>query len=211
MTIKKSLLIACAILAAIVTACILVYRLLTGGHVDPLTLLLLAAVIAIILPMVRTNFFPSAKDCEAELDFHIRRQDTFIQQQISDKLGPQAYQRVGAEPEFANENPADYLLSLLAPKERQADADLRFALLVTLSRYYEKTGDPGAAIRSLTEALQSRPQDFVACFRLARNFEWQGNPSQALGVYRRILDTPAGLSHAMIKLTRRRIEELEKG
>ena len=210
MTVKKGLLIAGAVLAFTVTACILVYQMLTRGRIEPLVLLLLAAVISIMLPMARTHFLPSAADCRAELDFHIRRQEAFIHQQVAAKLGPAAVQQIGAAPNAATESPADYLLTLLEKPAEPPDTDLRFSLLICLSGFYEKTGDPEAAVESLTQALRSRPQDFVTRFRLARNLEWQGRPSEALDVYRQILDTPAGLSRAMIKLTRRQMETLDR-
>ena len=208
MTLKKGVFITCAVLIAIVAACVLVYHMLTSGRVDPLALLLLAALISIALPMVRTHFFPSAADCNAELDFHIQRQDAFIRQQIADKLGPETVQRIGAVPDGAAETPADYLLTLLAQKAEQSDADLRFALLIMLSRDCEKNGDPDAAIGHLTAALRLHPQDFIARLSLARNLEWQGNPAGALDVYQLILEDNAGLSRAMTKLTRRQVKDL---
>jgi tetratricopeptide (TPR) repeat protein len=211
MTIKRLLLLTAAALAAILAACILVYRMLTSGRVDPLTLLFLAAVISIALPMVRANFFPSARDCEAEFDFHVKRQEAFIRQQISDKLGPEALNRIFTGGAPSKDNGADYLMTLVAEGEGREDPDLQFALLSALGRYYVETGDPDEAIESLTTALQSRPQDFVTRFNLARNYEWQGSPRQALDIYRRILETPEGLSRAMIKLARRRMADLEAG
>ncbi len=209
MTIKKGLWIAGAVLVVTVTTCILVYQMLTSGRVAPLGLLLLAAVISIMLPMARSHFFPSVADCRAELDFHIQRREAFIRQHVADKLGPAAVQRIGVTPDAAGEAPAEYLLHLLEKTAEPADADLRFALLSLLALYFEKRGDPAAAVGRLTEALQSRPQDFVTRFCLARNLEWQGRTSEALAVYRQILDTPAGLSRAMIKLTRHQMEALE--
>ncbi len=209
MTVKKGLIIAGTVLIAIVAACILVYHMLTSGRIDPLALLLLAAGISIVLPMVRTHFIPSAADCSAELDFHIRRQDAFVRQQVADKLGPEAVQRLEAVADGAAGNPVNDLLGSLVDAEGEGpDADLRFALLIMLSRNCEKTGDPEAAIEYLSEALQSRPQDFVTRLSLARNLEWQGNPGGALEVYQQILDNTAGLSRAMIKLTRRQVEVL---
>ncbi len=211
MTLKKAVFITCAVLLAIVAACILVYHMLTSGRVDPLALLLLAAGISIVLPMVRAHFFASAADCRAELNFHIQRQDAFVRQQVADKLGPEAVQRIGAAAHGAAETPAEYILSLLANEGERWDVDLRFALLIILSRYYEKTGDPEAAIEYLTAALQSRPQDFVTRFCLARNLEWQGKPGEALAVYQLILNDTAALSRAMIKLIRRQMEALRGG
>jgi tetratricopeptide (TPR) repeat protein len=211
MTIKRLLLLTAAVLAAILAACILVYRMLTSGRVDPLALLFLAAVISIGLPMVRANLFPSARDCEAEFDYHVKRREAFIRQQISDKLGPEACNRIFTGGAPSKDNGADYLVSLIAEGGGREDPDLQFALLSALGRYHVETGDPGAAIESLTTALQSRPQDFVTRINLARNYEWQGSPRQALEIYRRILDKPDGLSRAMIKLARRRMEDLETG
>lgn len=209
MKVKKLIWIACAVLAAIVVACIIVYRMLAVGHVEPLTLLLLAGVISIMLPMIRANFFPSAKDCDAEFAFHTRRRDAFIQQQLVENLGQEAFQRICLQPDASNEDLGDYLVALLASRGVDSNADLRFALLAALSRYHEKAGDHQAAIESLTAAQQLRPQDFITFFNLARNYEWQGNPTEAQRVFRQILETPAGLSRAMIKLTRRHMEELE--
>jgi tetratricopeptide (TPR) repeat protein len=211
MKVKKLIWIAGTVVTAIMVASVIVFRMLSVGHVEPLTLLLLAGAISIMLPMIRANFFPGAKDCDAEFAFHTRRQEAFIQQQVVENLGQAAFQRISTQPSASNENPNDYLLALLASKEVESHADLRFALRVALSRYHEKAGDPQAAIENLTAALELRPQDFVTLFNLARYYDWQGNPAEAQRILRKILAAPAGLSRAMIKLTHRRMEELEAG
>ncbi len=203
MTIKRVLVFAAIALVAITAACILVYQMLTSGRVEPMGLLLLAAVIAIMLPMVRTHFFPSIADCRAELDFHVQRQGVFARQQVADKLGPEAVRRIETAPEVSE------IMALMAKAAPMQDTDLNFALGVMLSGLHEQAGDPGAAVASLTEALRYRPHDFVARFRLARNLEWRGDPSGAIEIYRGILAAPAGLSRAMFKLTRRQKETLE--
>jgi hypothetical protein len=210
-TTKKTIWIACAVLAAVTAACIIVYRMLAVGRVEPWALLLLAGGISILLPMLRTHFFPSARDCDAEFDFHLRRQDAYVQQQISDKLGTAVYQKIQSQQDHGPQQLADYILSRLESGEGGADPDLRSALLIALSRQHEKTGNPEAAIKSLRAAHQLRPQDFVTRFNLARNLEWQGNQAQAERIYRAILQNPAGLSRAMIKLTRRQMEKRGEG
>ena len=209
MTVKKTIVIAGAVLIAIVIACIIVYRLLTTGHVEPLALLLFAGLISIMLPIIRANFFPSARDCDAEFAFHTRRRDVFIRQQVIDSLGEAAWQQIAAPPRTLNENPEDFFSALLAGGEAESNADLRFALLAALSGYHEKAGDPQAAIASLAAAQKLRPQDFMTLFSLARNYAWKGNPDAARRILHQILASPAGLSRAMIKLTRRHLEELE--
>ena len=203
MTIKRVLLFAAIALAAITAACILVYQMLTSGRVEPMGLLLLAAVVAIMLPMARAHYFPSLADCRAELDFHVQRQAVFARQLVEDKLGPEVVQRIETAPG------AGQITALMTKVAPTKDAELNFALGIILSRLHEQAGDPGAAVASLIEALRYRPNDFVARFRLARNLEWREDPSGALEIYRGILAAPAGLSRAMLKLTRRQKETLE--
>ena len=203
MTIKKGVVLAGIALAAITGACILVYQMLTSGRVEPVSLLLLAAVVAIAIPMVRTHFFPSLADCRAEFDFHAQRQAVFARQLVADKLGAETAQRIETAP-GAGEIMA--VMENAAPRE---DADLNFALQIMLSIRHEKAGDPEAAAVSLTEALRCRPQDFIARFRLAGNLEWQGDATGAIEIYRGILSQPKGLSRAMLKLTRRQMASRE--
>ncbi len=204
MMLNRILLITAALLAAFVAACILVYRMLDSGRLDPLALLFIAALVSVALPMLRANFFPSSKDCQSEFDFHTRRRDAYIHQQISDKLGPAALQ-----PMDATQAAADYWLSVLEKEVHRSDADLRFALLSALARYYERHGDPQAAIRCQTQARQIRPQDFLTRFQLARNYEWREDPMAALQAYQQILDAPVALSRAMRRMTRQRIKDLQ--
>ena len=204
MTLNRILLIALAATGAIIAACILVYQVLTTGRLDPLALLFMAAVISMALPMLRANFFPSVKDCQAEFDFHVRRRDVFVRQQITDKLGLAAL-----DPIHADQRAEAGLLNALENIQHRADEDLRFALLSGLAQHYERRGDPDAAIRCLTEAHQSRPGDFITRFQLARNYEWREDRTQALQTYRQILEAPEELSRAMRRLTRQRIEDLE--
>ncbi|MDJ0801389.1 MAG: hypothetical protein QNI97_00865 [Desulfobacterales bacterium] len=203
MTIKKGVVIAGIALAAITAACILVYQMLTSGRVEPMGLLLLAAVIAVMLPMVRTRYFPSLADCRAELDFHAQRQAVFVRQLLADRLGPEPAQRIETA------TGAEEITALMARAAQREDADLIFALQIIWSNHHERAGDPKATAASLTEALRYRPHDFVVRFRLARSLEWQADPSGALAIYRGILADTAGLSRAMIKLTRRQMETLE--
>ena len=204
MTLNRILLIALTAIGAFVALSILVYRMLTSGHLDPLSLLFVAAVISIALPMLRSNFFPSAKDCQSEFDFHARRREVFIRQQITDKLGPAAYHPIDTD-----QGTEAYLLTMLENAQHRSDEDLRFALLAALAQHYERCGDPDAAIRSLTEAGRSRPTDFVTRFQLARHYEWQGDQRSALQAYRQLLEAPGDLSRAMRRLTRQRIKDLE--
>ena len=204
MTLKKGLVLAAIALLAFTAACIVVYLMLASGRVEPMGLLLLAAVIAILLPMARSHYFPSLADCRSEFEFHVQRQAVFARQQVADRLSPEIVAQVEA---------ASAPGEIMALKERLAqrkDADLDFALQIILSRLHEQAGDPGAAAASLTDALRCRPLDFVARFRLARNLEWQGDRSGALETYRAILAAPAGLSRAMRKLTRRHVQTLEE-
>ncbi|MGD8266625.1 MAG: hypothetical protein PVG19_08565 [Desulfobacterales bacterium] len=204
MTLNRILLIVLTAIGAIVAASILVYHMLTSGRLAPLALLLVAAVISIALPMLRSNFFPSAKDCLTEFDFHTRRREVFIRQQITDKLGPAAFHPIDTD-----QRAEAYLLTALDHAQHHPDEDLRFALLAALAQHHERHGDPDAAIRSLTEASRSRPTDFVTRFQLARNYEWRGDQVRALQAYRQLLAAPGELSRAMRRLTRQRIKDLE--
>ncbi len=204
MTIRKGLVLAGIALAAITAACILVYQMLTSGRVEPLGLLLLAAVIAVMLPMLRAHHFPSLADCRSELDFHLQRQAVFARQQVADTLGPEILRQI----ETASE-PGE-ITALMEREAYRKDADLDFALQIILSGLHEQAGDPEAAAARLTDALRGRPQDFLTRFRLARNLEWQGDRSGAVEIYRGILAAPGGSSRAMLKLTRRQMQALEE-
>ncbi len=204
MTIRKGLVLAGIALAAITAACILVYQMLTSGRVGPLGLLLLAAVIAIMLPMVRALYFPSLADCRSELEFHLQRQAVFARQQAIDTLGPEIVRQIETVLE------PDEITALMEREAYRKDADLDFALQIILSGLHEQAGDPEAAAASLADALRGRPQDFITRFRLARNLEWQGDRSAAIEIYRDILAAPAGSSRAMLKLTRRQMQALEE-
>lgn len=204
MTLNRVLLITAAVGAAFVAACILVYRMLHSGRLDPLALLCIAVLISMALPMLRANFFPSTKDCQNEFDFHTRRRDAFIRQQITDKLGPD-----GLPPMNADQETAGYWSSALENEAHRSDENLRFALLSALAQHYERHGDPHAAIRGRTQARQIRPRDFLTRFQLARNYEWLEDRGAALEAYRQILEAPVELSRAMRRLTRQRIKDLE--
>ena len=192
--------IAAVLFAALVGASYLVCDLLQSGRMHPLILLILAAVISIAIPMIRTNFFPSNKDCEAEYTFHEQRLEKEITDHISASLGQDAYGRVFSPAGPFRDSADDAIKKMLAKNDFNKNPDLHFTLLVTLARYYEKSGDPQAGIQALETALEIKPQHFIARMHLAGNYEWIGAGEEAGREYRKLLEHPEVLSRAMKKL-----------
>ncbi len=203
---KKLIVMAFAILAALVGASYLVYSLLASGRMHPLGMLLLAAVISIAIPMIRSNFFPSDRDCATEYAFHEQRLEKEIIQQVSDTLGPDALNRLFSQPDHYRASAGEYVEQLLEQEDVRQNPDLHFALLMSLARFHEKNGDPQSSIPLIKTALAIRPQHFVARMHLAGNYEWIGSPEDARRHYRLLLEHPETLSGAMKKMVAVRIK-----
>jgi hypothetical protein len=204
---KKLALVVIVIFAALVCASYLVYSLLNSGRMHPLALLVLAAVISIAIPMIRSNFFPSKRDCATEYAFHEQRLDREIIQQISDTLGADTLNRLFAQPDQYRASAGDHIETLLAQENVRQNPDLRFALLLSLARWHEKNGDPRSSIPLLNTALEIKPQQFVARMHLAGNYEWIGAVEDARRHYRVLLEHPETLSGAMKKMVAARIKD----
>ena len=145
----------------------LVYSLLHSGRMHPLALLVLAAVISIAIPMIRSNFFPSNRDCMTEYAFHEQRLEKEIIQQISDALGPDTLNRLFSQPDQYHASAGEYLEQLIGQENVRQNPDLHFALLLSLARFHEKSGNPQSSIPLLKAALAIKPQQFVARMHLA--------------------------------------------
>ena len=197
---KKLVIIVLAIFAALVVASYLVYSLLQSGRMPPMALLVLAAVISIAIPMIRSNFFPSDRDCAAEYAFHEQRLEKEILQHISDSLGPDTLNRLFSQPDQYRASAGDHLEQLLTQENVRQNPDLHFALLLSLARFHEKNGTPPSSIAPLINALEIKPQQFVARMHLAGNYEWVGAAEEARRQYRILLEHPEMLSGAMKKL-----------
>ncbi len=197
---KKLVIIVLAIFAALVVASYLVYSLLQSGRMPPMALLVLAAVISIAIPMIRSNFFPSDRDCAAEYAFHEQRLEKEILQHISDSLGPDTLNRLFSQPDQYRASAGDHLEQLLTQENVRQNPDLHFALLLSLARFHEKNGTPPSSIALLINALEIKPQQFVARMHLAGNYEWVGAAEEARRQYRILLEHPEMLSGAMKKL-----------
>jgi hypothetical protein len=196
---KKLVIIVLAIFAALVGASYLVYSLLQSGRMPPMALLVLAAVISIAIPMIRSNFFPSNRDCATEYAFHEQRLEKEILQHISDRLGPDTLNHLFSHPDQYRASAGDHLEQLLTQENVRQNPDLHFALLLSLARFHEKNGAYLSGIAPLTAALEIRPQHFVARMHLAGNYEWVGNAEEARRQYRILLAHPEMLSGAMKK------------
>jgi len=197
---KKLVIIVLAIFAALVVASYLVYSLLQSGRMPPMALLVLAAVISIAIPMIRSNFFPSDRDCAAEYAFHEQRLEKEILQHISDSLGPDTLNRLFSQPDQYRASAGDHLEQLLTQENVRQNPDLHFALLLSLARFHEKNGTHPSSIELLINALEIKPQQFVARMHLAGNYEWVGAAEEARRQYRILLEHPEMLSGAMKKL-----------
>ena len=196
---KKLVIIVLVVFAALVGASYLVYSLLQSGRMPPMALLALAAVISIAIPMIRSNFFPSDRDCATEYAFHEQRLERQILQHISDNLGPDTINQLFSQPDQYHASAGDHLEQLLTQEDVRQNPDLHFALLLSLARFHEKNGTHPSSIVPLTAALEIKPQHFVARMHLAGNYEWVGAAEEARRHYRILLEHPEMLSGAMKK------------
>ena len=206
---RKVLLTGIAAVVGVLAAAFLIYRLLGTGGASPLALLLLAALVSISFPILRANLFPGARECAVEYDFHEKRLEELNRRRITEAWGPDALEQVYTPAgEFADS--ADRcLLAMLEAPETGKDAELRLALLLTLSRVYEKKGDMRAGIAQLARALNSHPHHFMANFRLALLYEHTGKAGHALVHYRRALLDPRKISRGMQRFTTAQIKRLQ--
>jgi hypothetical protein len=202
---KRLVIIALVIFAALVGASYLIYNLLHSGWMHPLALLVLAAVISIAIPMIRSNFFPSDRDCATEYDFHEQRLAKEIVQQISDTLGTDTLNRLFSQPDQYRASAGEHIEALLGQDHIRQNPDLHFSLLLSLARFHEKNGDPRSSIPLINAALAIKPQQFVARMHLAGNYEWIGAAEDARRQYGALLEHPETLSRAMKKLVTARI------
>ena len=177
------------------------YWLLRNDGIHPAWLIGVAALISIAFPMLRSNFFPSAKDCTAEYDFHEKRLEAQIRQQVAERLGSEDFQRLYSQDGIPRDSSMDHCRELIRNAPARGDRELRFALLLLLARIHENRGDPEKSIQCLKEAINLEPQHFIANFRIAMNYELIGNEHAAVHHYRQALEDPGGLSRAMEKLT----------
>lgn len=203
---KKLALIALVIIVAIVGASYLVYDLLHSGRIHPLSLLLLAAVISIALPMIRSNFFPSERDCASEFAFHEQRLSQEMMQHISDGLGPEALNRLFSQPDQYRASAGDVIEELLTQDDVLKNPDLHCALLLSLARIHQTKEDPIPSIPLIEAALAIKPQQFVSRMHLAGIYEGTGAADEACRHYRILLEHPETLSGAMKKLVATRIK-----
>jgi Flp pilus assembly protein TadD len=97
---------------------------------------------------------------------------------------------------------------MLTREDMIRDHEVQFALLMALARYYEKSGDPESAIPVLRDALEIRPQHFVARMHLAGTYEWADATDEARQQYETLLENPPHLSSAMKKLVAVKIKAL---
>jgi len=185
------------------------HRLAGGGEIHPLWLIGAAALIAIALPMLRANFFPSAKDCATEYDFHEKRLHEHIRQQISHKLGAEVTGQLYSETGDPRDSLIDHCRELLLKNPARNDPELRFALLLLMARVHENTGDYQESVHHLKRATDLKPNHFIANFRIAMNYEWIGDDQAALRHYQRALGDSGGLSRAMEKLTVAQIQRIQ--
>lgn len=208
---KKPIVIAVALVAVVIGASYSIFGLLDAGKLNPVVLLILAAVISIGLPMLRSNFFPSRRDCETEYAFHEQRLEKEITQSITNGIGQDALNRIFSAPGRYREAADERIDNMLARDETIRNPELRFALLMALARYNEKNGDPESGIHVLRSALKIKPQHFVARMHLAGNYEWIGASEEALRQYQALLDDPQNLSVGMKKLVVSRRKALQAG
>jgi tetratricopeptide (TPR) repeat protein len=194
--------------AVLFGASLLVLHLMKTATLSPLLLLLLAALISIAIPMVRSNFFPSARDCAEEFNFHERRLEEEILREITESFGQETLNRIFSQPGRLSETAGTLCRELLGKADIQRDDRLRFALRMAKARFHEQNGDLRQSADDLSGALEIRPNHFIANFRLAVILESIGSFDDALGHYRRALHDSGGLSRAMKNLTTAQIDRI---
>jgi len=207
---KKPIMIVVVLVAVVIAASYAIFRLLDAGQLNPVVLLILAAVISIGLPMLRSNFFPSRRDCETEYAFHEQRLEKEIIQSITNRIGQDALNRIFSAPGHYRDGADDIIDHMLKHEKARSDPEMRFALLMAQARYYEKIGDPESGISILRNALRIKPQHFVARMHLAGNYEWIGAQEKALRQYRELLDESQNISKGMKKLVVLRRKALQE-
>jgi len=203
---KKWVIVGLVLLAALVGASYWVYSLLGAGKLHPLALLAVAAVISIGIPMIRSNFFPSRRDCEAELAFHEQRLESEIVQIIDEALGREAVNSIFTAPGQYHEAANRVIHQMLAGETVRQTPELHFALQVALGRFYEKSGQPESALPAFQSALDIKPRHFIARLHLAGNYEWIDAAEDARQQYEFLLEDPRDLSAAMKKLVTAKIK-----
>jgi hypothetical protein len=208
---KKLLPVVIAGIAVLVGVCLLLYRLLESGSISPVAMIILAALISVALPILRSNYFPSGKDCAAEYDFHEKRLGENMRRRIADRLGQETLNHIFGPDGRFRDSVDEHLQLLLENEAVGRDAELRFDLLLIRSHFYEQSGDPQASIQQLTLALRIYPHHFIANFRLAMNYEWIGSVGNAVSHYQKAMQDPGGISRGMRKLTVANINRLQTG
>ncbi len=205
---KKLLLTVIVVVAGVLVASFLIYRLLATGSTSPVALLVLAALISVALPVLRANLFPNARECAVEYDFHEKRLEEQVRRQITEAYGQDALEQIFAPTGQFSDSAAHRLGQMLEKARARKDKELRFSLLLTLSSVFEQNGDPRTSIEQLTRALESHPHHFIANFRLALQYEHTGNAGEALVHYQRALGDPGGISRGMKRLAAAQIKRL---
>lgn len=206
---NKRTIIFIASVATLLAVLVFVLYGLDRGHISPLWLLGLAALVSLALPLLRSNFFPSAKDCAAEYDFHEKRLHAQHRQWIEHAFGAHGFNGLFAGPDRFQETAGEALKEMLTDAKAGKNKDVRFALQVLLARFYETTGDPRKCIDHLSRALDIYPRHFIANFRLAMIYEWVEAPDNAAHHYRKALTDPGGVSRAMEKLAAAQVERIQ--
>lgn len=197
--------------AALLAICLLVLYGLDRNGVSPLWLLALAGLISLAVPMLRANFFPSAKDCAAEYAFHESRLAEAHRQRIAAAFSSEAFGRLLDGPDRFADAADDDLYAMLSDARAADDDELRFALLMTRARVYETHGDPETSMEFISQALNLNPRHFIANFRMAMLSEWNDAPEKALAHYRQALTDTRDLSRAMVKLVASQVDRIEAG
>ena len=208
---NKRVLILVASAAVLLTVLLLVLYGLDKGRVSPLWLLVLAALFSMAAPILRANFFPSAKDCATEYEFHEKRLQQQHSQWLIDAFGAEAFNGLYAGPERFHETADEALRAMLEASHAEANGDIRFALEVMLARFYETRGDPRRSIAHLSQALVIYPHHFIANFRLAMIYEWVEAAEDAIHHYHQALTDPGGTSRAMERLVAAQVKRIESG
>ena len=99
----------------------------------------------------------------------------------------------------------DYILNLCERKPESVDEDLEFAIYMKLGEFSQKNNSYEKQRTYLAKALEKKPMDLVAHFRMAVSLEGAGMGPGAIEQYEAALNDPQGISEQLKEFIKRQI------
>ena len=104
----------------------------------------------------------------------------------------------------------DFYKAILGNELLMNDEEFEFSFYMRLARIRAKQDDIGIEKEYLQKALKIQPNHPVTLFRLAHNFEKEGNPEEAINYYQNILKVPLADSRNFKAFVSKQIERIKK-